>query len=483
MAFSPKCMSKLKSAKKVLSFVSCLAISLGVAAAYPASTGTNDASAKTIAEIQQQRKENQDKIAALETEISSLQDDKDNNKAYQETLMEQIGLIQANIELLNAELESIEADISVTAQNITDLDTDIVNQQDAIDQNIELFKERLCAMYMNGNDSAATVVLGSSSFYDMMTRLQMINRIAEYDEELITNILDEIDSMEQSKKNLESEKLNLQMKQEEQQKRKDEKAAEIEDLNIKMKDTEDEIARIAMEQESLARDKADIEAENQALAEEQAAIEEQIRREAEEAQRRYEEEQRRLAEERAAAQRAAAEAAAAAAAQQSSGDSSQSTYVAPTYTEPEYIVPSVSSLGFAWPVPGFCYISSGYGYRWGTTHKGIDIGDAGISGAAVVASQAGTVIRTNNTCSHNYAKSSSCGCGGGYGNYVVISHDGTYSTLYGHMASTCVNPGDYVEQGQVIGYVGSTGWSTGAHLHFEVQVNGVCNDPMNYVSP
>ena len=135
-------MSKLKSARKILSFVSCLAISLGAAAAFPASTGNHNASAKTIAEIQQQRKENQDKISALENEMSSLQNDKENSQAYQDTLMEQIGLIQANIELLNTELESIQADISVTAQNITDLDTDIVNQQDAIDQNIELFKER-----------------------------------------------------------------------------------------------------------------------------------------------------------------------------------------------------------------------------------------------------------------------------------------------------------------------------------------------------
>ena len=99
------------------------------------------------------------------------------------------------------------------------------------------------------------------------------------------------------------------------------------------------------------------------------------------------------------------------------------------------------------------------------------------------AAKAGTVIAVNNSCSHNYAKNSSCGCGGGYGNYVIISHDGTYSTLYGHLSSAAVSVGQYVEQGQVIGYIGSTGWSTGAHLHFEVRVNGVANDPLGYVSP
>ena len=76
-----------------------------------------------------------------------------------------------------------------------------------------------------------------------------------------------------------------------------------------------------------------------------------------------------------------------------------------------------------------------------------------------------------------------CGCGGGYGNYVIISHDGTYSTLYGHLASAAVSVGQYVNQGDVIGYIGSTGWSTGAHLHFEVRVNGSACDPLGYVSP
>ena len=71
-------------------------------------------------------------------------------------------------------------------------------------------------MYVNGNDNLASVVLGSSSFYDMMSRVQMANRIAEYDEDLINNILGEIDELEASKKDLESERLNLQMKQEDQ---------------------------------------------------------------------------------------------------------------------------------------------------------------------------------------------------------------------------------------------------------------------------
>lgn len=139
-----------------------------------------------------------------------------------------------------------------------------------------------------------------------------------------------------------------------------------------------------------------------------------------------------------------------------------------------------SSAGFTWPCPGFYTISSGYESRWGTFHGALDIA-GGNDGAAVVASRGGTVVVAVSGCPHNYGKSSSCGCGGGYGNYVVIQHDGTYSTLYGHMASLTVSVGDTVSQGQTIGYVGSTGFSTGAHLHFEVRVNGSKVNPADYL--
>ena len=78
----------------------------------------------------------------------------------------------------------------------------------------------------------------------------------------------------------------------------------------------------------------------------------------------------------------------------------------------------------------------------------------------------------------------SCGCGGGYGNYVTINHGtlngNTYVATYGHMVSTAVSPGTTVKKGQTIGYVGTTGWSTGYHLHFGLAVNGSWVNPMNY---
>ncbi len=127
-----------------------------------------------------------------------------------------------------------------------------------------------------------------------------------------------------------------------------------------------------------------------------------------------------------------------------------------------------------WPVPTNGHISSGYGRRqiygvW-EHHTGIDIatgwgeGWPYINGQAIVASNSGIV----KTAIHSNR---------GYGNYVIIDHGGNNFTLYGHCSSLAVKVGDYVSQGQTIAYVGSTGNSTGPHLHFEIRLNGSCVDP------
>lgn len=143
---------------------------------------------------------------------------------------------------------------------------------------------------------------------------------------------------------------------------------------------------------------------------------------------------------------------------------------------------------FLWPVPGFYGISAGFQSNDAIhkgRHNGIDIAGGGISGAKIVAISDGVVVKSNNSCTHNYKKNGSCGCGGGYGNYVTINHgtlDGnTYVVTYGHMSSIAVSGGT-VKKGQTIGYVGTTGWSTGYHLHFGIAVNGVWKNPMNYYS-
>ena len=139
----------------------------------------------------------------------------------------------------------------------------------------------------------------------------------------------------------------------------------------------------------------------------------------------------------------------------------------------------ISPSGFVWPCPGYYYLTSEWNEDRGSyNHGAIDIADAGIMGADVVAAKEGVVIDSYNGCYHNWGKDGSCGCGGGYGNYVMIAHDGGKMTVYGHLSTTMVYTGQHVYQGQVIGFVGSTGHSTGAHLHFETRLNGVKYNPM-----
>jgi murein DD-endopeptidase MepM/ murein hydrolase activator NlpD len=122
-----------------------------------------------------------------------------------------------------------------------------------------------------------------------------------------------------------------------------------------------------------------------------------------------------------------------------------------------------SSSGLIWPVSG--PVTSPFGYRWGRLHAGIDIGVP--YGTPIHAAASGTVVLA--------------GWNGGYGNYTCIDHGGGMATCYAHQSSYAVSTGVQVSQGQVIGYVGNTGHSFGAHLHFEVRINGNPVDPLGYL--
>lgn len=122
-----------------------------------------------------------------------------------------------------------------------------------------------------------------------------------------------------------------------------------------------------------------------------------------------------------------------------------------------------SAAGLIWPLDGL--LTSGFGYRWGRMHEGIDI--AVPEGTPIRASKGGTVIMAS--------------FNGGYGNYTCIDHGSGLSTCYAHQSGFVAGSGQSVTQGQIIGYSGNTGSSTGPHLHFEVRVNGAAQDPMGYL--
>lgn len=137
-----------------------------------------------------------------------------------------------------------------------------------------------------------------------------------------------------------------------------------------------------------------------------------------------------------------------------------------SYTPSTY----VASYGkLVWPAPGVYVVSSPFGPRWGSFHGGIDL-SVGRAGSTIVAAASGTVTVASNGNS-------------GYGTYVMINHNNGMETLYAHMiyGSICVSTGQYVSAGQPIGIMGSTGNSTGPHLHFEVRINGTKVNPAPYI--
>ena len=350
-------------------------------------------------------------------------------------------------------------------------------------------------MYISGSSSYTDILIGAKDFYDMLMKIELVKRVAEHDDKMIDNLIILKNQYEVEQAELEADKAELEKnksKLEEQKKTQQKQKEKLEELFAQSKAA---LAKLAKDKAAYEKNKNEIdkeseeaEAELQKLYKQQEAIK---KKEAEEAER------RRKAAEEAAKKRAAEEAARQAqhAQQQEqqnytgsgtdsngnsvSTDAGGNTIGQTSTDNKDYNYTDKSQ--FTWPVPGFYHISYGMGYRWGAYHKGIDIWSNGIRGANICAAAAGTVILVSNTCTHDYAKSYSCGCGGGYGNYCIIDHGNGYWTLYGHSQYISVTQGQHVEQGDVLGIIGSTGHSTGDHLHFEIRLNGTAVDPTLYV--
>lgn len=140
-----------------------------------------------------------------------------------------------------------------------------------------------------------------------------------------------------------------------------------------------------------------------------------------------------------------------------------------TKKRPQYSGSGVSSGQFLWPTPSLKTITTYYEYRWGSFHPALDISGSSAYGKSILASDGGTVV----SAGWDYT---------GYGYKIIIDHGNGYKTLYAHCSQLLVSYGAKVSKGQVIAKVGSTGNSTGPHLHFEIIRNGVKLNPLNYVS-
>lgn len=386
----------------------------------------------------------QNQLSDVQGQMAEQTQKKNDAEAVIGNVSEKLRIIQDNLNAATNEYKSISSQLADTEKQIAEMQVKLKEEQAKLEKREKVFRVRIRDIYMHGQLSYLDVVLGAKDFNDFANRVDLLRRVIAADMDLITAIRQQRDEIQQVQQELESQR-----------------------------------QKQSVLKENAAQKKAEIE---QHKKEQQAILykAETDKATAEEAYRELEASSQSIGEmlrQRAAARAAAAAAAEAeAAAQQQASASSQAeagdagTSDDSGSTEPDYSYQPVSGSGaFIWPVNGV--ITSPYGYRthpiFGTTiyHSGIDIGVD--YGTPVHAADSGVVVEA--------------GWISGYGYAVVIDHGNGLSTLYGHNESLNVSSGQSVSQGQVIAYAGSTGNSTGPHVHFEVRSNGDPVDPSAYL--
>lgn len=369
-------------------------------------------------------------LTELQQEQAKLEQEQEENDAKLASLKEDQSKQQEYKDALDAQMQNLQSQIDGLNTQINSLDasieeknTAIAEKQKNIDEDVETLKERLCAIYMMGDASTLEILLQSESVIDMAQKVELLNIITEHDTKLIAQLTADMESIADEKAEIESEKEQVAAAR-----------TELESKGSELASVQAEAERVL---EELNQSVASVQAESDRIAQEKAQASAEI-------DQWWKDYYAQLAAQNNSSSG-------------SSGGSSSGSIGSGGY---------VSTGNFTWPVPGFTNISCGYS----SGHKAIDISGGGrtIYGTPIVAADSGKVV----TATYHYS----------YGNYVMIDHGGGYSTLYAHASSLAVSAGQTVTKGQTIAYVGSTGNSTGPHLHFEVRVNGVRQNPFNWFS-
>ena len=384
-------------------------------------------------------------VEAAKKKVSSIEEEK---KKVQATIKNLEGLkndaaayvkeLDGNLTKLEGELDELSSQISTKEQEIAD--TGIALEQSKATENKQYadMKLRIKYMYEQGNTNYIDMLFQSEDMVQLMNRAEYINKMSSYD-----------------RKKLDEYAATRQAIADEEQKLKDDKAALV-DMQEKTKAKQESVktlraqknkemqsyaGQIDTAQSQVDQYNADLSAQENKIKQIEAEI------------RRKEEEERKKAE---AARKAEEEARKKAEAQKKT-----------------YKVTNLGNISFKWPCPSSGRITSGFGGRTSPTkgassnHQGIDIPAS--TGAAITAAASGTVV----VSTYSYSA----------GNYIMISHGGGVYTVYMHCSQLLASEGQTVKQGQTIAKVGSTGYSTGSHLHFGIRSGGRYVNPQSYVSP
>lgn len=386
--------------------------------------------------------------AASSDELGKLEEDKEQirkdkieagNKAaslreQKAEWVEQKAALDEKNRLAQEEIVNTQNQIAIYNEMIAEKQAEAEAAQAAADTQLAIYKDRLRSMEENGQyNMYLGILFGAGDFDDLLSRVDMISEIMENDKRIEQAYKDTRDAALTAK--AEFEQLNMELEA-----KRVELEAEVEQLEKEIAEADQMIAEIQKDIDKFT-------ALYNAALQNEYAVQNKINKIIEDLKRAEEE----------AKNPPPADA--------GGGDTSGGGTPPPDTT--------TATGNYVWPVPSSRLVTSLFGNRVHPTtgkvrfHKGVDIG--GNAGVPIIAADGGTVISVDNDP-------------GGYGLYVSIYHSGGRSTLYAHMSGTAVSVGQVVSQGQTIGYVGSSGVSTGPHLHFEIKVDNALQNPLGYFS-
>ena len=353
--------------------------------------------AATIDDRQNQLNNKNKQKEQLQEELDQSKKDLEQVQAELNALEQKIYRAEGEIRELTIELNETKEEIVKGLEELEQLKKDIEKQNDDLNA-------RLRSMYKNGDVGLLSVVFGSSSMSDVLTNMDMVQRIYNADAELLASIQEQYDLVDAQNQKLEALKVQL----EEQQAAVEERKAVLEE-----------------DRQEVAAKKKEVQANADSLAKQYDAVKKEA-------------------------------------------DAISETIKVLQSANTQYI-----GGAMCWPSQASTRITSPFGWRYLSLlggrnyHTGVDIGAAG--GTNILAANSGKVLKA--------------GWNNSYGYMVMVDHGGGIVTLYAHASKLLVKTGDVVARGQAIALIGSTGMSTGNHLHFEVRVNGAYQNPLNYITP
>lgn len=388
-----------------------------------------------IEDLEKKIQSQKDELKKYDNDISKYQNDANKNKELKQAVTNKLIASERLLETYSSQISSLESDINNKKKEITnkegeidDKENEISDTQTEIDESLELFAEKIRALYISGNDDFINVLMGSGDFFSMMVNYKFTKNMTDQNIEFMNQLKEKIENLEADKVKLNEEK---------------------EVLNQEKTKLEGELKKL----KDLSQEERNQNAEYQNDINKYGSLIDTAEYEKAQAQGKKKATQKQIEE--------------------------MESMVNKLIEERSRKDVEFEGGEWGWPMPGFYTITSPFGRRDfapNPNHKGNDVAGrnaAGewINGKTIVAANDGEVIAVNQH-----------GWGGGYGTYVVVDHGGGYTTFYAHMqaGSASVSEGQRVKRGDALGRVGSTGLSTGPHLHFEIRKDNVPTEPISY---